>query len=85
VRKAIVVGKSKEQIIVYYVSHALVEAEIYYPLIEKFAYMLVMASRKLLPYFKAHKVTAFSDQPLKNVVQRLDAYGQHMKSAVELS
>jgi len=37
---------------VYYVSHALAGAEVNYPLIEKFAYALVMASRKLRPYLR---------------------------------
>ena len=40
----------------YYVSHALVGAEVNYPLIEKFACALVMASWKLSPYFEAHKI-----------------------------
>ena len=43
------------------------------PVIEKFAYVLAMASWKLRPYFEAHKVTVLTDQPLKNVFQRLDA------------
>ena len=60
---------------VYYVSHALAGVETNYPPIEKFAYMLVMASRKLQPYFEAHKVTVLTDPPLKNVLQRLDASG----------
>jgi len=33
----------------YYVSHALAGVEVNYPLIEKFTYTLVMASRKLRP------------------------------------
>jgi len=56
---------------VYYVSHALSRANVNYPLIEKFAYALVMASRKLWPYFNAHKIMVLTDQPLKNVLQRL--------------
>jgi len=41
----LVAERAKEQIPVYYVSHALAGVEINYPLIEKFAYALVMASR----------------------------------------
>ena len=55
-----------------------------YSLIEKFAYALVLASRKLHPYFKAHKVVVLADQPLKNVRQRLDASGRLLKWVVEL-
>jgi len=38
------VERAKEQILIYYVSYASAEAEENYPLIEKFAYELVMAS-----------------------------------------
>jgi len=55
------------------VIHALVGTEVNYPLIEKFTYALVMASRKLKPYFEAHKILVLTDQPLKNVLQRLNA------------
>ena len=47
--------------------------------------MLVLASQKLRPYFEAHKVTVLIDQPLKNVLQRLDASRRLLKWAVELS
>ena len=60
--------RAKEQIPVYYVSYALAGAEMKYPLIEKFAYALVMASRKLRPYFEAHKILVLMDQPLRNVL-----------------
>jgi len=70
---------------VYYVSHALEGAEVNYPLIEKFAYALVKASRKLRPYFEAHKILVLTDQPLKNVLQKLDASGCLLKWTIELS
>ena len=57
----------------YYASHTLAVAEMNDPLIEKFAYALVMASRKLRPYFEAHKILILTDQPLQNVLQKLDA------------
>jgi len=70
---------------VYYVSHALAGANANYPLVEKFVHALVMASRKLRPYFEAHKILVLIDQPLKNVLQKLDASGWLFKWAVELS
>jgi len=73
------VERAKEQIPVYYVSHALAGAKATSLLIKKYAYALVMASRKLRPYFEAHKVTVLTDQPLKNVVQRVDASGRLLK------
>jgi len=67
VSAVLVAKRAKEQIPVYYVSHTLAGAKLNYPLIEKFAYALVMASRKLRPYFKAHKILVLTDQPLRNV------------------
>ena len=40
----LVVERAKEQIMVYYIGHALVGAEVNYRLIEKFAYTLVLVS-----------------------------------------
>jgi len=71
--------------LVYYVTHALSGAEANYPLMEKFTYALVMASRKLRPYFEAHEVTVLTDQPLGNVLQRLDGSERLLKWVVELS
>lgn len=50
--------------------------EFNYPMIEKFAYAIVLASQKLWPYFEAYKVTILTDQPLKNVLPRVDASGR---------
>ena len=47
VSAALIVKQAKEQLAVYYVSHALLGAEANYPIIEKFAYALVMTSWKL--------------------------------------
>jgi len=67
VSAVIILERAKEQIPVYYVSHALAGAEVNYPLSKKFAYALVMASRKLRPYFEAPKILVLTNQPLKNV------------------
>jgi len=64
---------------VYYVTYALVGTAVNYPLIEKFAYALVIASRKLRPYFEAHKILVLTNQLLKNVLQKLDASGWLLK------
>jgi len=44
-----------------------------------------MASRKLRPYFVAYKILVLTSQPLKNVLQRLDASGWLLKWAIALS
>ena len=84
VNAALIVEKAKEQIPVCYVTHALAGVEVNYALIEKFAYNLVMVSRKQGPYFEAHKILVLTDQLLKNVLQKLDTSGQLLKWVVEL-
>ena len=84
-RVVLVKEQDKEQILVYYVSFALAGTELNYPLIEKFAYAQVLAIRKLRHYFEAHKVTILTNQPLKNVFQKLGASGKLLKWVVELS
>ncbi|XP_077249231.1 uncharacterized protein LOC143888686 [Tasmannia lanceolata] len=70
---------------VYYVSKVLYEAEIRYQRVEKLAYVLVMAARKLRPYFQAHTIKVLTDQPLRQVLHKPDTSGQLVKWAVELS
>ena len=45
---------------VYYVSRALTKSEKNYTPLEKLAYALVTASRKLRPYFQAHSVAVIT-------------------------
>ncbi|XP_077234682.1 uncharacterized protein LOC143876885 [Tasmannia lanceolata] len=70
---------------VYYVSKALHDAEIRYQRVEKLAYALVMAARKLRPYFQAHTIKVLTDQPLRQVLHKPDTSGRLVKWAVELS
>ena len=79
VSAVLVMGRVKEQFPVYYLSNALAGAEVNYPLIEKLAYALMMATQKLRPYFEAHKILVLTDEALKNVLQRLDASGWLLK------
>ena len=51
----------KGQLPVYYVSKALHDSELNYSKIEKLAYSLLMASRKLRQYFQGHHVTVLTD------------------------
>ncbi|XP_077232287.1 uncharacterized protein LOC143868340 [Tasmannia lanceolata] len=54
---------------VYYVSKVLHDAEIRYQRVEKLAYALVMAARKLRPYFQAHTIKVLTDQPLRPAIK----------------
>ena len=59
---------SKGQLLVYYVSKALHDSELNYSQIEKLAYSLLMASRKVRQYFQSHHIIVLVDQPLREVL-----------------
>ena len=69
----------------YYVSKKLAAVERNYPKIEKLAYSLLIASRKLRHYFQAHLIVVYTDQPLRQVLQKPEALGQLLKWNIELS
>jgi hypothetical protein len=69
---------------VYFVSKALHGAEERYPQIEKLAFALVVASRKLRPYFQAHTIRILTEYPLRKVMQKLDLSGRLANWAIKL-
>ncbi|XP_074374057.1 uncharacterized protein LOC141714437 [Apium graveolens] len=71
-------------ILCFTVSHVLKEAETRYPNAEKFAYGLVMASRKLRHYFQCRTVQVVTDQPLKKILTRPEASGRVVAWSIEL-
>ncbi|XP_077219712.1 uncharacterized protein LOC143853900 [Tasmannia lanceolata] len=70
---------------VYCVSKVLHDAEVRYQRVEKLAYALIMAARKLRPYFQAHTIKVLTDQPLRQVLHKPDTSRRLVKWAVELS
>ncbi|XP_021715731.1 uncharacterized protein LOC110683648 [Chenopodium quinoa] len=72
------------QIPVYFISHVLHNAERRYPPIEKFGLALYMASKKMRPYFLAHSIMVYTDQPLKKPFTTLEASGRMLKWALEM-
>ena len=52
---------------------------------EKLAFALVTATRKLKPYFQAHTIIVLTDQPLKRAMSNLEAARQMTLWAIELS
>ena len=61
---ALIREEEKMQKPIYYASRALRKAEERYPPMEKLAFALVTAARKLKPYFQAHTVIVLTDMPL---------------------
>ncbi|XP_074324068.1 uncharacterized protein LOC141660988 [Apium graveolens] len=72
------------QLPVYYVSKRLADAETRYTSLEKLAYALILASRKLRPYFQAHKIEVRISYPLRQVMHKPESSGQILKWTVEL-
>ena len=70
---------------VYFVSRAFRGAEERYPRMEKLAFALIMAARKLKPYFQAHTIIVLTDQPLKRAMSSLEAVGRMALWAIKLS
>ena len=77
--------EEKVQKPVYYTSRALRGAEERYPPMEKLAFVLVTAARKLKPYFQAHTVVVLTDRPLWRAMSNPDAARRLALWAIELS
>ena len=73
-----------KQFPIYFVSEALSGAKLNYTKLEKIAYIVVMASRKLKRYFQAHHIRVLSAQPLEALFHNSEA-GRISKSAAELN
>ena len=70
---------------VYFTSRALRGAEERYPQIEKLAFVLIIAARKLKPYFQAHTIVVLTDKPLRKAMSSSESAGRMTLWAVELS
>ena len=85
VSAALIRKEEKVQKPVYYASRVLRGVEERYPPMEKLAFALVMAARKLKPYFQAHTVIVLIDKPLRRAMSNPNAAGQLALWAIELS
>ena len=52
---------------------------------EKLAFALVIAARKLKPYFQAHTVNVLTDKPLQGAMNNPETAGRLALWAIELS
>jgi hypothetical protein len=77
-------GKLK-QILVYFASEALSGSKIFYSKLEKIAYAVIMAARKLRHYFKGHKIRVITNQPLSDLFTNREASTRIIKWGAELS
>jgi hypothetical protein len=70
---------------VYFVSKAPSGAKLNYSELEKIAYTVVMASRKLKHYFQAHCIEVLSAQPLEALFHNSEAIRRIRKWVIELN
>ena len=52
---------------------------------EKLAFVLVIAARRLKPYFQAHTIVVLTDKPLRKAMSSPEAAGRMVLWAIELS
>ena len=76
--------EEKEQWPVYYVSKRLLDTKTRYPELEKLALALMVASKKLRPYFHSHPIKVLTNYPLRQVLQKPEASGRLLKWVIEL-
>ena len=76
VRTALIREEEKVQKSVYYTNWVLRGVEERYLPMEKLAFVLVTAARKLKPYFQAHTVVVLIDRPLRRSMSNLDTAGR---------
>ncbi|XP_074364540.1 uncharacterized protein LOC141705524 [Apium graveolens] len=72
------------QLPVYYMSKRLADVETRYTSLEKLAYALILASRKLRPYFQARRIEVRISYPLRQVMHKPEYSGQMLKWTFEL-
>jgi ribonuclease HI len=77
-------GKLK-QIPVYFASEALSGSKIFYSELEKIAYAVIMAARKLRHYFEGHRIRVITNQPLSDLFANTEASTRIIKWGAELS
>jgi ribonuclease HI len=87
---AVLVEERKEadalkQFPIYYVSEALSGSKLFYSEMEKMAYAVVMAKRKLRHYFQSHNVSVSTAFPLRDMFENKESTRRIGKWATELA
>jgi hypothetical protein len=77
--------KLLQQVLIYFVSEAIVGSKKYYSEMEKICYAVVMSARKSHHYFRAHRIRVLTNQPLNDIFRNRDCLGRIRKWAMELS
>jgi hypothetical protein len=73
------------QIPIYFASEALSGSKLFYSELEKIAYAVVMAARKLRHYFEGHRIRVITNQLMNELFMNKEASTQIIKWGAELS
>ena len=84
VSAALVKEEGIQQKPVYFVSHVLRDAETRYPPLEKLSFALIIAARKLRPYFQTHPIRVLTSSPIKKALTNFNSSGRMLTWAIEL-
>lgn len=68
INSALIREEDHVQLLVFYTNQALRGAEEMYPPVEKLDFALIIATRKLRPYFQAHTVVVQMEKPLQKTM-----------------
>lgn len=69
ISRVLVAEREKNQLSIYYISRAFRGFEGNYSKVEKVLFAVVMASRKLKPYFQSHQIRVMTNQLLKKILK----------------
>ncbi len=85
VSSALIREENGVQLPVYYTSKAFQGADERYPAMEKLALALVVAAKKLRPYFQAHTIIVLTNHPLRKAKSKPNVVGRLIQWAIELN
>ncbi|XP_074341770.1 uncharacterized protein LOC141679160 [Apium graveolens] len=68
---------------IYYVSKRLLDVETRYTYMDKLVYALILAARKLRPYFQAHRIEVRTAYPLRHILHKPESSWRMLKWAVD--
>jgi ribonuclease HI len=74
-----------KQLPIYYISEALSGSKLFYSEMEKMAYAVVLAKRKLRHYFQSHNISVPTAFPLRDMFENKESTGKMGKWATELA
>ncbi|KAF8081444.1 hypothetical protein N665_0886s0004 [Sinapis alba] len=74
-----------EQMLIFYTSKRMTDAETRYSTLEKMALAMITSARKLRPYFNSHSIVILTNLPLRTIMQNANHSGRLSKWAVKLS